>query len=115
MAKAKHQSSPAARPLAARSILNAAHSAFGRGDVVEARRLATAVLAGAREKDEDAAELALAPLISAPGAAVAQDPQSVARAILRMTRPPARAYLFAVAVAGVLAFLVAFAIHFYDF
>jgi hypothetical protein len=94
------------------AVLLTAWEAFERGDMVEARRAAEAVVRGARLADEDAVAADLAQRMSA-AVSVAPDPPSVARALLSRTRPPPRAYWFAAV--AVLAALVAFAVVEYGF
>lgn len=83
-----------------KSVLKLAQEAFERGDVVEARRLAQAVLAGTLGKDEAKAATELAKFLSTPEAPVDESPQAVAQELISRTGVPPRPYLFVAAVAA---------------
>lgn len=82
-----------------RSVLNLAFEAFQRGDSVQARALAKAVLAGKVGKDEDKAASELAKTLSIEGAVVAETPAAVANELISRTIVPLRPYVFVAAVA----------------
>ncbi len=93
------------------SVLRAAWDRLEAGDVAEARRLARAVLAGARGPGEpEAARELAAALEGAPGLPVEPTVESVARALAARTEAPPRAFLFAALVVALLAGLVALAL-----
>lgn len=83
---------------ASRAVLQEAWAAAERGDAVEARRLARAVLGGARGPDEDQAAKALAPRLSIEGAVVPATVEGVAQELLSRAGVPPRPYLFFFAV-----------------
>ncbi len=83
-----------AKPNTSKSVLRAAWEAFGRGDAVEARRLAQAVLAGQHGKDDEAAAKDLARLLSSTERPVAETLEAVARELVDRTIVPPRPYLF---------------------
>jgi hypothetical protein len=89
-----------------RSVLKLAYEAFERGDVVEARRLSHAVLAGTLGKDEAKAAAELAKFLSTPEAPVDESPQAVAQELISRTGVPPRPYLFVAAVAAAFVGLV---------
>lgn len=93
-----------------RSLLELAFGAFQRGDTVQTRTLALAVLAGKAGADEDKAAKSLASTLSSPGADIDLSPRAVAQELLRRTQVPAKAYAFAGAVAAVFLGLVLLAV-----
>lgn len=82
-----------------RSVLKVAYEAFGRGDVVQARRLAKAVQAGQVGRDDEKVAAELAKELSVEGAVVEPTPAAVAAEIVSRTGVPARPYVFVAAVA----------------
>src|SRR4051812_9164942 len=82
-----------------RSVLKLSYEAFERGDSVQARELAKAVLAGKVGKDEEKAAAELAKVLSIEGAVVAETPTAVANEIISRTIVPPKPYLFVAAVA----------------
>lgn len=82
-----------------RSVLKLSYEAFERGDSVQARELAKAVLAGKVGKDEEKAAAELAKMLSIEGAVVAETPTAVANELISRTIVPPRPYLFVAAVA----------------
>lgn len=95
---------------AGRSVLKLAAEAFERGDVVEARRLARAVLAGTLGKDEAKAAAELARQLSTPEAPVDESPQAVAQELISRSGVPPRPYVFVAAVAAAYVGLVILAV-----
>ena len=83
-----------------RSVLKLSFEAFQRGDMVQARALAKAVLAGQVGKDEEKAASELAKTLSIEGAVVAENPAAVAHELISRTITPLRPYLFVAAVAA---------------
>ena len=82
-----------------RSVLKLSYEAFERGDSVQTRELAKAVLAGKVGKDEEKAAAELAKMLSIEGAVVAETPTAVANELISRTIVPPRPYLFVAAVA----------------
>jgi hypothetical protein len=108
MAKGKREK-PEQKP--SRSVLQLAWDRFEAGDVVEARRLANAVLQGTVGADEPEAATRLARQMSGdPSLAVPETVDGVARAIIARTRPLPRSYLFAALALTVLGLLVTLAL-----
>jgi len=93
-----------------RSVLKLSYEAFQRGDSVQARALAKAVLAGQVGRDEEKAAAELAKLLSIEGAVVAETPAAVASELISRTIVPPRPYLFVAAVAFAFIGLVILAI-----
>jgi hypothetical protein len=89
-----------------RSVLSAAWERFELGDVVEARRLAQAVLDGQVGPDDPRAAKSLAKELSTPTAVVGEAVPEVATAMLVRIRPVAAAYWFAVLALSILTGLV---------
>jgi hypothetical protein len=83
-----------------RSVLKLSYEAFQRGDSVEARALAKAVLAGKVGKDDEKVAVELAKTLSIEGAIVAENPAAVATELISRTIVPPRPYLFVAAVAA---------------
>ena len=83
-----------------RSVLHLAFEAFQRGDSVQARELAKAVLAGKVGKDDEKVAVELARKLSIEGAVVAETPTAVANELISRTIVPPRPYLFVAAVAA---------------
>lgn len=82
-----------------RSVLRVAFDAFERGDMVQARRLAQAVLDGKVGRDDASAAEALATKLSNDEAKVAPTVEAVAKEIVSRTIVPPRPYLFVAAAA----------------
>lgn len=93
-----------------RSLLKLAYEAFERGDVVEARRLANAVLSGKLGPDEPKAATELAKKLSTAEAPVDESPQAVAQEIISRTGVPPKPYLFVAAIAAAFIGLVILAV-----
>lgn len=91
-----------------RSVLKLAYEAFERGDAVQARQLAQAVLAGRIGRDDEKVALELAKEMEIDGAwsATARTPGGVARQLISRTITPGRPYLFVALVAVVFIGLV---------
>ncbi len=89
-----------------RSVLRVAYDAFQRGDMVQARTLAQAVLAGQVGKDDPKAAEELAKKLSIEGAVVAETPEAVARELISRTIVPPKPYLFVAAAAATFVVLV---------
>lgn len=83
-----------------RSVLHLSFEAFQRGDSVQARELAKAVLAGKVGKDDEKVAVELAKTLSIEGHVVAENPAAVAHELISRTIVPARPYLFVAAVAA---------------
>lgn len=83
----------------ARSILKVAFDAYQRGDSVQARALAQAVMAGKLGRDDEKVASELAATLSGEGAPIAETPAAVAAEIAARTVPPPKSYWFAAAVA----------------
>jgi hypothetical protein len=92
-----------------RSVLKLAFEAFDRGDSVQTRALAGAVLAGKVGRDEDKVAAELAKELSAEGAPVGETPTAVANELISRTIVAPRPYLFVAAVAATFITLVALA------
>lgn len=100
MAKSKQ---PKASPEAAETDrLSQALRAFEEGDIVRGRRLAHEVIAQGSGGDAAAVKKAAERLGLDPATA----PELVAQALLTRAEPPPKAFLFALAVAAVMALLV---------
>jgi hypothetical protein len=82
-----------------RSILKLAFDAYQRGDSVQARELAQAVLAGKLGRGDEAAAPELAKTLSAEGSTITETPAAVAAELVSRTMPPVKSYWFAAAVA----------------
>ena len=95
MAKGSKKDKPKGPGAVPRSVLAAAWERFELGDVVEARRLAKAVLQGQVGPDDERVAKSLAKELSTPEAAAGETVAQVAEAMLTRTRPVARAYWFA--------------------
>ncbi len=93
-----------------RSILKLSYEAFQRGDSVQARKLAKAVLEGKVGKDDEKAAVDLSKLLSIDGHLIMENPASVATEIISRTIVPPRPYLFVAAVAATFVGLVLLAI-----
>ncbi len=89
-----------------RSVLKLSYEAFQRGDSVQARQLAKAVLAGKVGRDDEKAAAELANTLSAEGHLVAPTPAAVAEELVSRTIVPPRPYLFVAAVAAAFICLV---------
>ena len=89
-----------------RSVLKLSYEAFQRGDSVQARQLAKAVLAGKQGKDDERAAVELASTLSSDLYTVAPTPTAVAEDLVRRTIVPPRPYLFVAAVAAAFICLV---------
>ena len=110
MAKgSKKEKSTESTAALSRSVLSAAWERFEVGDVVEARRLAKAVLEGQVGPDDERAAKALAKELSTPTSVVGEAVPEVAAAMLARTRPVATAYWFAVLALAILTGLVVLA------
>lgn len=96
MAKGSKKARPTEPAGLPRSVLSAAWERFEHGDVVEARRLAKAALAGQIGPDDERVAKALAKELSTPHAEVGEAVPQVAQAMLTRTRPVAMAYWFAI-------------------
>ncbi|MDP1822867.1 MAG: hypothetical protein Q8L48_06485 [Archangium sp.] len=83
-----------------RSVLKLSYEAYQRGDSVQARQLAKAVLAGKVGKDDEKVAVELAKVLSTEGAIVAETPAAVAADLVSRTITPPKPYLFVAAVAG---------------
>ena len=94
----------------ARSVLKTAYDAFQRGDMVQARQLAQAVLDGKVGKDDEKAAAELAKKLSIDGVSIMENPPSVAIEIISRTKVPPRPYLFVAAVAAAFLGLVILAV-----
>ncbi len=113
MAKAR-KTTPSAGPQrddgAVRSVLLAAWDRFEAGDMVEARSLAQAVLAGRVGPDELEGATRLARKLGGNQTLpVDESIESVAKVMIERTRPVGRSYLFAAVSMGVFTLLVALA------
>jgi hypothetical protein len=89
-----------------KSVLRVAYESFQRGDMVQARQLAKAVLEGKVGKDDEKAASELAKTLSIEGAVVAETPTAVANELISRTIVPPRPYLFVAAVAATFVALV---------
>ena len=89
-----------------RSVLKLSFEAFQRGDSVQARQLAKAVLTGKLGKDDEKAAVDLARTLSVEGHVVAETPAAVANELISRTIVPPRPYLFVAAVAAAFICLV---------
>lgn len=89
-----------------RSVLKLSFEAFQSGDMVRARQLAKAVLAGKVGKDEEKAAVELSKTLSIEGNLIMENPESVATEIISRTIVPPRPYLFVAAVAATFVGLV---------
>jgi hypothetical protein len=89
-----------------RSVLKTAFDAFQRGDMVQARQLAQAVLDGKVAKDDEKAAVELAKELSIDGHAIMENPSAVAIEIISRTKVPPKPYLFVAAVATTFLVLV---------
>jgi hypothetical protein len=98
------------RPENERSVLRLAWDRFEAGDVVAARQLANAVLAGKVGPDDLQAATDLSRLMSSAELAVPETIEGVARALVERTRPVPKSYLFAALSLGVFALLVTLAV-----
>ena len=83
-----------------RSVLKLSYEAFQRGDSVQARELANAVLAGKVGKDDEKVAVELAKTLSIEGAVVAENPAAVATELISRTIVAPRPYIFVAAVAA---------------
>ena len=83
-----------------RSVLKLSFDAYQRGDSVQARSLAKAVLAGEIGKDDEKVACELAKTLSVDGAVIAETPAAVANELISRTIVPPKPYLFVAAVAG---------------
>lgn len=83
-----------------RSMLRAAFNAYDRGDAVQARSLAQAVLAGKVGPDDEKAAADLAKRLTGEGAAVGETVQAVASELVTRTEVPSKAYLVVGAIAA---------------
>jgi len=92
-----------------RSVLKLSYEAFQRGDSVQARRLARAVLAGKVGKDDGQAAVELANTLSAEAHLISPTPAAVAQELVDRTLVPAQPYLFVAAVAAAFIGLVSLA------
>ena len=83
-----------------RSVLKLSYDAYQRGDSVQARSLAKAVLAGKVGRDDEKVAVELARTLSVEGAVIAESPAAVAAELISRTIVPARPYIFVAAVAA---------------
>lgn len=93
-----------------KSVLWVAYEAWQRGDVVEARRLAQAVLAGQRGANEEKAAKELAAELTSELAPVPETIEGVAKDLLSRTGVPPKPYLMLAAVAAAYLLLVVIAV-----
>lgn len=77
-----------------RSVLRVAYDAFERGDMVQARQLAQAVLDGKVGKDDASAAEALAVKLSSEVAKVTPTVEAVAKELISRSIIPPRPYIF---------------------
>lgn len=110
MAKRKESESQA-QPR--QSILEAAWNAFEAGDMVEARRLATAVVNGQAGRDDEAVAVALAKAMTGT-VAVGESPVDVAKALVERTQVVRKSYMWAAVSLSVFALLVTLALTRYS-
>lgn len=89
-----------------RSVLRVSFEAFQRGDMVQARQLANAVLEGKLGKDDDKVATELARLLSVDTHSVEESPTAVANEIINRTIVPPRPYIMVAAVAATFVVLV---------
>lgn len=89
-----------------RSVLKLSYEAYQRGDSVQARALAKAVLAGKVGKDDEKVAVELAKTLSADGHVVMEIPAAVAAELISRTVTPPKPYLFVAAVAAAFVGLV---------
>ena len=92
-----------------RSVLRVAFEAFERGDKVQARQLAQAVLDGKIGKEDSSVAEALAPKLSSEVAQVAPTVEAVAKEIVSRTIVPPRPYIFVAIAAATYVILVVLA------
>lgn len=83
-----------------RSVLMLSYEAYQRGDSVQARQLAKAVLAGQVGKDDEKAAVELSKRLSIEGHVIGENPAAVATELISRTVVPPRPYLFVAAVAA---------------
>lgn len=93
-----------------KSVLRASYEAFERGDVVTARALAQAVLAGKVGHDDAGAAEELSRKLSTDEAKVAPTPDAVAKELVSRTIVPPPPYAFVAAVALTFIVLVTIAL-----
>lgn len=87
------------KPDQSRSVLKLAYEAFERGDVVQARQLAQAVLGGKLGPDEAKEATRLAKHLGTAESPVDESPQAVAQEIISRTGVPPKPYLMVAVVA----------------
>ena len=97
MSKASKKASPDARGEKSekKSVLAVAVAALESGDVVTARRLAKAVIAGQKGADDDEVARRLSKELSAKDESIGELPEQVAQAIVNRTIVAPRPYLYA--------------------
>lgn len=95
---------------ASRSVLQAAFEAFERGDSVQTRALAKAVLDGKVGRDDPKVATELAKKLSIPEAPVEGTPPAVAQELINRTIVAPRPYVFVLAVAATFLLLVIVAV-----
>ncbi len=88
------------------SVLKVAYEAFERGDMVQARALAKAVLAGKVGRDDEKVSSELGKLLSIEGAVVAETPAAVAQELISRSIVAPRPYVFVGAVVAAYVTLV---------
>lgn len=93
-----------------KSVLRAAYEAFERGDVVTARKLGQAVLAGHVGKDDANAAEELAKKLSTDALKIEPTPEAVAKDLVSRTIVPPPPYAFVGAVALTFIVLVTIAL-----
>lgn len=89
-----------------RSILRLSYESFQRGDVVQARQLAKAVLEGRVGRDDEKAAGELAALLSTDSHVIESTPAAVAAELVSRTIVPPKPYLFVAAVSAIFIALV---------
>jgi hypothetical protein len=110
---AKPKKDDPSRSLADRSVLKFAFDAFQKGDAVETRRLARAVLAGQVGPHDAQVAASLAQTLSVEGAQVSETPAAVAHELIDRTIVGPKPYLFVGVVVAAFATLVFIASHRY--
>lgn len=93
-----------------RSVLKLAYESFQRGDMVQARQLAQAVLDGKVGRDDEKAAVELAKTLSVEGHSIMENPSAVAIELISRTKVPPRSYLLVAAVAATFLGLVILAV-----
>ena len=93
-----------------KSVLRLSFDAYQRGDSVQARALAKAVIAGKVGKDDEKVAVELAKTLSADGVNIMENPAAVAVELVSRTEVPPKPYLFVAAVAAAFIGLVILAV-----